>query len=1179
MSRDGTSASTVDRSRAGALEQALAEYLLASEAGAAPERDVFVAAHPELAGELRAFFEDEARLHYLADPLRPEASPEDPVSGGSTTTGSTHDVCSDGGRAAAAAAEVPQARVRYFGDYELLEEVGRGGMGVVYKARHLRLNRVVALKMILAGRFASAEDVKRFQVEAENAARLDHPNIVPVYEVGRHRGRRYFTMKLVTGGSLARRVAHFTEDPRRSAELIAEAARAVHHAHQHGILHRDIKPGNILLDAEGRPQVTDFGLARRLGGEEELTLPGAVLGSPRYMAPEQARGDKRLSVAADVYGLGAVLYELLTGRPPFSGESVLETLRQVREQEPARPSGIVRALDRDLETVCLKCMEKDPQARYASAEALQRDLEHWLRGEPLAARPAPPWERVVKWARRNPARAALGVVSSTGVVSLVGVVLAGNMLLSQKQGQTDAALKREQSASARAQTEAAKARAVGRFLREMLGSANPWDGLSRDVRVREVLDAAVARVDAGELNDQPEVEAEVRMTLARTYTGLGIYAPGNVQLMAALRTLRTSPGDYAAEVSDCLLMLAENLMGQEDHPGAEAAARQAVAIRRETCRTRDLRLAEGLVGLGGVLRRRGRLSEAELALGEALSIVADASGSSPAGGAAAGDVTTVHRNTLGNLAHTMRRKGDYDAAERLFRQVLRIDERRYGRSHPTTAVTISDVAYVLKETRQDAEAEAMFREAIETLRTTLANDDPNITGNAGELIELLVRRKGGTHRGAALAELLAEERARNGERHPLVAQILESLAYFRRDVARDDAGAVAAFREALDVWRSCAGENSLGAGNTMMALAFTLHRLHQDDEVEPLYRRALAIRRTYHGGVHPDTIDTVRRLAEFLTDKGDYAAAEPLWLELHGWACAHPRNNWRFTPRFASGVIASFYRRWGKPDLAAAWEAKRDEAPPVGLPDLQVQVAELTARLEQVSDDGAADHAGPEAGLVAALRGARASFHARMGHFPEAAADCARAVQLDPASHRDWYLQACLLAYLGQADEYSRHCAAMRERFAESRSIAVLAKTSEACLLLPGRGGNPREAHSTLDRLAAALAPTEVFVRERAIADYRCGDFRSAIARVDRILEVDSDPQHRATAHLIKALACYRMGAVGEATSQVAEASRIIEADVPRAGRDDLSGIERWLLCHIFRREAEAAGIAAGSER
>ncbi|MEO8426079.1 MAG: protein kinase [Verrucomicrobiota bacterium] len=349
----------------------------------------------------------------------------------------------------------PETRtLQRIGDYELLEEIARGGMGIVFKARQISLDRIVAVKMITSGHLASPTLVERFRTEAAAVANLDHPNIVPIYEVGEQDGHNYFSMRFVEGGTLTQAIGPQKFQARRAAELMVAVARAVHYAHQRGILHRDLKPGNILLDAKGEPQVVDFGLAKVLEAGTNLTRTAAVMGTVGYMAPEQALGEvKQLTIAADVYSLGAILYELLTGKPPFKAGSAVETMRQVVEKSPDRPHTLNPQVDRDLETICLKCLEKEPGHRYGSGEALADDLERWLAGEPILARPNTGLEKAVKWARRKPAVAALAGVSCIAVAALVGVALV-QLAFRTEQGQrkkTEAAL--EEATQQRAEAE------------------------------------------------------------------------------------------------------------------------------------------------------------------------------------------------------------------------------------------------------------------------------------------------------------------------------------------------------------------------------------------------------------------------------------------------------------------------------------------------------------------------------------------------------------------------------------------------------------------------------------------------------------------------------------------------------------------------------------------------------
>ena len=315
---------------------------------------------------------------------------------------------------------VPGTRLGYVGDYELLEEIARGGMGVVYRAQQSSLKRIVAVKMIRSGELAGATEVKRFRTEAEAAAQLQHPNIVAIHEIGEHEGRHFFSMDFVAGKNLAQIADGKPVAERQTAEWVKSIAEAVQFAHQRGVLHRDLKPQNILVDADGRPHVTDFGLAKNLHADSGVTQTGAVMGSPSYMAPEQARGRNDLvGPASDVYALGAVLYELLTGRAPFRGESPVETLHRVVNDEVARPSSLNPEVSADLETICLKCLEKDPTRRYPTARALAEDVGRFIAGEPVQARPANAFRRAVSWSRRH--RSAVTALASLAILALVAL--------------------------------------------------------------------------------------------------------------------------------------------------------------------------------------------------------------------------------------------------------------------------------------------------------------------------------------------------------------------------------------------------------------------------------------------------------------------------------------------------------------------------------------------------------------------------------------------------------------------------------------------------------------------------------------------------------------------------------------------------------------------------------------
>jgi eukaryotic-like serine/threonine-protein kinase len=488
------------------LNEVLAAYLEAVEAGHTVDRQEWLERYPDLAGELAEFFANRDQVLPPADAMSAETA-----------------VFAEG--ATPPAPRGDDAHPTY-GDYQILDEIARGGMGVVYKARHVSLKRVVALKMILTDKLAGAGAVRRFRTEAEAAASLDHPNIVPIYEVGERDGNPYFTMKLIEGGSLANwiadrrlQVADYSQATARAvARLLATVARAVHHAHQRGILHRDLKPANILLQPaddqhsaicnlqSAIPLVTDFGLAKRVRADGWASQSCTIVGTAYYMAPEQAQPkDGALTLAADVYSLGAVLYEMLTGRPPFRGEGYLDTLYQVVHHEPPPLRQLNPRLDADLERICLKCLAKMPEARYASAAALADDLESWAADGPVSVRPPGRGERVWRWCRRNPLPALL--LTAVAGLLIVGAVYSSvmNVLLSATadRAETNAAKAAQhatEAEAARVVADRARDQALTALQREQLAlrEEQVQRAKSRELLMRQYVSNGAGLLDRGD---------------------------------------------------------------------------------------------------------------------------------------------------------------------------------------------------------------------------------------------------------------------------------------------------------------------------------------------------------------------------------------------------------------------------------------------------------------------------------------------------------------------------------------------------------------------------------------------------------------------------------------------------------------------------------------------------------
>jgi eukaryotic-like serine/threonine-protein kinase len=710
-------------------------FLAQLQAGENPDRQALLRAHPHLAARL------ERRLALVEMAYRVGLAPHEDSGSLAETMNQTGFAGGDSAsqaptRVATGAADGPRGRLPSLPDYELLGELGHGGMGVVYKARQISLNRVVALKMIPAGALASPQLRARFQVEAEAVASLQHPNIVQVYEVGEYDFCPYLAMEFVDGGNLYEYLAGEPPPPPAAAELVETLARAIHRAHQRGIVHRDLKPANILLgrDPDGAgtlhliPKITDFGLAKRLAEGKGQTATGAIMGTPSYMAPEQASGRVReIGPPTDVYALGAILYEMVTGQPPFQGETELDTIKRVMSEEPAAPCRLRPKLPRDLETICLKCLEKEPARRYASAESLADDLRRFLNGEPITARPAGRVERAWKWAKRRPALATL-----FAVILGTAVVLTGSLTWSYARVLDERDRQRQNLRVARQAID---------YLYNKMDSEGLFDEPQLDPFCQEFLEKAqelYKDLAQGHSND-----AGVRHDIAQAWSRLGDIQRMRDQHDAAQKAYgeaisrqeelrRDYPQEprYREDLANSHNWLGESLREQGRPPDeAEGHYRTALGLQQELIRAGGsepnycMELARSHYNLGIIERETGRLLEAHADYGRAVVLLTELHRAQPSEPRFRQGLARafINRGVLHRLSGRPAEAGqDYDQAIDL---LARLHEEIPGRAiyKYELAIARQDSGNLLWSQRRQPEAQREHEKALTLLRELLAD--------------------------------------------------------------------------------------------------------------------------------------------------------------------------------------------------------------------------------------------------------------------------------------------------------------------------------------------------------------------------------------------------------------------------------------------------------------------------
>ena len=813
------------------------------------------------------------------------------------------------------------------GSYRILRLLGEGGMGAVYEAEQEQPRRIVALKVIKPG-LASPELLRRFELESRALGRLHHPGIAQIYEAGTadtgFGPQPYFAMEMIQGQSLRDYAEAHRLNTRPKLELMVKICDAVQHAHQRGLIHRDLKPGNILVDETGQPKILDFGVARATDSDAQATRQtdlGQLVGTLAYMSPEQVLGDPlELDARSDVYALGVILYELLATRLPYRISPKLhEAVETIREEDPQPLSSLSRAYRGDVETIVAKALDKDKARRYASAADLAGDIQRYLEDQPIVARPPSASYHLQKFARRHKAL----VAGTTAVfVVLVGGIVASTWQAARATRASQQAMEERNRALAekqRADTEAATAKAVNEFLQNDLlaqagasAQAGPATKPDPDLKVRTALDRAAARI-AGKFERQPLVEASIRRTIGNTYMDLGLFPEAQRQWERTLDLQSRVLGEKHPETLQSMNKLALLYLRQGNYAQAEPLLTKVLQAQRSGLGEEHVDTLDTMNNLAVLYRYQGKYAPAEALSTKALEISRRVLGAEHTG--------TL--DIMNNLALLYLAEGKYALAEPLFLKVVDIGRRQAGEEHPDTLVGMNNLGLVYLYEGKFAQAEPLFVKTLDARRRVLGPEHPNTLRAMNNLALLYLDQRKYTQAEPLFHKLLEVQRRVMGEEHPDGLTYANNLALLYERQGRNDEAA-SLYTNVLKSRRRVLGANHPATLTTIASLGRVRLHLREYAEAESLLREALK-------GQEEKTPDAWQRynsqsmLGASLAGQRKFGEAEPLLQS--GYQGIDQRKDtipWDSRSAFdeAGERIAQLYQNWGKPEQAAEWKEK-----------------------------------------------------------------------------------------------------------------------------------------------------------------------------------------------------------------------------------------------------------------